>query len=215
MVRPPDTSRRPRRFYQDVTVAAEGDGFVPRLDGKTPRTPGGRPLALPTRALAGLVAGEWRAQGDTLDHPSMPATRLAHTAIDVVAGARAASVEGVLRFGEADLICYFAEHPASLVQRQERVWGPLLDWTRDDLGLDFGRASGVVHRPQRPETLARLAALVEPLDTFSLAEGAMAASRLDEIFQEERWGVDAEAEAKADAMAVEAVMAERWFRALA
>jgi chaperone required for assembly of F1-ATPase len=47
------------------------------------------------------------------------------------------------------------------------------------------------------------------------ADEAMIAARLDEIFQEEQWGVDAEAAARADAMAVEAVMLERWFAALA
>ena len=46
------------------------------------------------------------------------------------------------------------------------------------------------------------------------AEAAFDLSRLDETFQEERWGVDAEAAARADAMAREAVTLERWFRAL-
>jgi chaperone required for assembly of F1-ATPase len=235
-----DPLRRPRRFYAEASIEQTRDGFALRLDGRTPRSPGARGLVFPTAALADLVAGEWRAQAVVVDYRSMPATRLAHTALDVVANARAASIEAVTRFGGADLICYFADHPRALVQRQEKVWAPLLTWASEDLGLRFERTSGIVHRPQPPETMARLEALVFPLDEFSLAglafaaalfgsailalalraghigaETAMAAARLDEIFQEEQWGVDAEAEAKADAMAVEAVMAERWFAALA
>jgi chaperone required for assembly of F1-ATPase len=234
-----DPLSKNRRFYREVSVAAGETGFVVQLDRRTPRSPRGAPLVLPTEALASLIAEEWRAQGGTIDYNAMPATRLAHTALDVVPGARAATIEGVTRYAGADLICYFADHPANLVHRQVKVWGPLLDWAEETHGLTFVRAVGIVHRDQPAETLARLPALLDPLDDFALAglafaaallgsailalalregrikaEGAMAAARLDEIFQEEQWGVDAEAESKADAMAVEAVMAERWFAAL-
>jgi chaperone required for assembly of F1-ATPase len=239
MAVPTDPLQKPRRFYQEVSVEPEGAGFAVRLDGRSPRTPKGRPLVLPTGALAGLIAEEWRAQGDWIAHASMPATRLAHTAIDAVGAARGPTVEGVVRYAGADLLCYFAEGPARLAHRQEKIWGPLLDWARDGHGLTFVRTAGVVHHPQPPETLARLAALLTPTDDFTLAgmafaaalfgsailalalrdgridaDEAMAAARLDEIFQEEQWGVDAEAAARADGMAVEAVMLERWFAAL-
>jgi chaperone required for assembly of F1-ATPase len=242
-----DGLQRPRRFYAAVGVErAAGSGvdgaagFEVRLDGRTPRSPGGRPLRLPTAALAELVAEEWRGQGDIIAYAAMPATRLAHTVLDVVAQKRDLSVEGVTRFGTADLLCYFAEGPESLVRRQEIAWLPLLDWAREAHGLTFVRSVGIVHRDQPPETLARLDAIVRATDDFTLAglafaaplfgsailalalrdgrvgaEAAMAASRLDEMFQEERWGVDAEAAARVDAMAVEAVMVERWFAALA
>ena len=239
MAEPSDPLRNPRRFYKDVSIEAVDGAFAVRLDGRAPRTPLGRPLSLPTRALAELIAREWREQGDWIALASMPATRLAHTAIDAVAAARGPTAEGVVRYAGADLLCYFAEEPARLVHRQEITWGPLLDWAREAHGLAFARAAGIVHQPQPPATLARLEALLAPMDDFSLAglafsaalfgsailalalrdgrinaDEAMAAARLDEIFQEEQWGIDAEAAARADAMAVEAVMAERWFAAL-
>lgn len=239
MAEPSDPIQKSRRFYKEVTVEPEGEGFTVRLDGRTPRTPHGRPLVLPSWALADLIANEWRGQGDWIAYASMPATRLAHTAIDAVGAARGPTAEGVVRYAGADLLCYFAEDPARLVRRQEKSWGPLLDWARDAHGLAFTRAAGIVHHPQPPVTLARLSALLAAMDDFALAgmafsaalfgsailalalrdgridaDEAMAAARLDEIFQEEQWGVDAEAAARADAMAVEAVMAERWFGAL-
>ena len=61
-----------KRFYTDVTVEGEGDGFAVKLDGRSVKTPGKKLLALPTRAAAELVAEEWRAQGETIDPGSMP-----------------------------------------------------------------------------------------------------------------------------------------------
>jgi chaperone required for assembly of F1-ATPase len=233
-------NRPPRRFYAEVATKPVEGGHGLHLDGRLARTPGARPLVLPTPALADVIADEWRAQDEQILYATMPATRLAHTALDVVSKARGLSVEGVTRFAGADLVCYFAEGPGSLVRRQEETWGPLLDWARDDLGLALNRARGIVHAPQPPEALARLEAIATPLGAFDLAglafaaplfgsavialalragridaAQAMAASRLDEIFQEERWGVDAEAAALVDVLAAEAAMVERWFRALA
>src|SRR5579859_6287831 len=92
MAEPSDPIQKPRRFYKAVSVEAEGACLAVRLDGRTPRTPQGRPLVLPTRALADLIADEWRVQGDLIAYASMPATRLAHTAIDAVAAAREPTV---------------------------------------------------------------------------------------------------------------------------
>jgi chaperone required for assembly of F1-ATPase len=228
-----------RRFYKAATVEATDGAFGVRLDGRSPRTPAGRPLAAPTQALAALIADEWDRQGDTVKFVTMPATRLAHTALDIVPTARSQTIEGVVRFARADLLCYFADHPAVLVRRQETSWDPLLDWVRDAEGLDLMRTGGIIHIEQRPETLLALATRLDALPDFSLAglafasslfgsvvlalalragrinaQEAMAAARLDEIFQEERWGVDADAAARTAEMALEADMAERWFAAL-
>ena len=52
----------PRRFYKDVTIGASGDEFAILLDGRPVKTPGRRPLAVPTRAAAELLAREWQDQ---------------------------------------------------------------------------------------------------------------------------------------------------------
>jgi len=239
MAEPTNPPQHPRRFYKEVSVVAADGVFALRLDGRTPRAPGGRLLAAPTPALADLIAEEWRRQGASVELATMPATRLAYAALHGGAETRALRAASVVNFGASDLLCYFAEGPTSLVGRQERIWAPLLEWALEAHQLAFTRAVGIVHRAQPPLTLARLAALVGRLDDFALvglaaaaslfgsailalalsegrinADEAMAAARLDEIFQEERWGMDAEAAARADSMAIEAVLLERWFAAL-
>ncbi len=235
----PDAFERGRRFYKAVDTAPTDGGFGVRLDGRIPKSPGGHRLILPTAALAEMIAAEWSAQGDAIVIQSMAATRLAHTALDIVPLHQAETAAEVARYASSDLICYFAEAPRTLVERETREWTPLLRWADQELGLTFVRAVGIVHRAQPQLTLLRVEALALEEGDFALAGLAFASahlgsailafalrcgringdeafrlSRIDETFQEEEWGVDAEAAARADAMAADAVMLERWFRAL-
>src|SRR5215831_12558566 len=49
-----------KRFYKETSVEADDDGWRVLLDGKSMRTPAKAVLVLPTRALAGAIAAEWR-----------------------------------------------------------------------------------------------------------------------------------------------------------
>jgi chaperone required for assembly of F1-ATPase len=237
---PGHSAERMRRFYATADVAPAEGGFAVRLDGRSPRSPHGTPLVLPTEALADLVAAEWAAQGQNILPETMPATKLAWGALALGdAGVRQGAVARVANFAQSDLLCYLADGPASLVERQERRWGPVIDWAQSALGATFHRTQGVIHQPQPPATIARVEELAAAELDFALAgltaaaalfgsailgfalrhgkltsEAAFELSRLDETFQEERWGVDAEAAARADAMAREAVMLGDWFAAL-
>ena len=209
------------------------------LDGKAVRTPVGKALTLPNPTLADMLAREWDAQATHIEMAKMPATRLAFTAIDFVGDARDAIAAEIGRYAGADAVCYFADGPDVLIERQTRRWGPVIDWAESALGVHFVRVTGIRHEEQPATTLLRLARLAEQEDDFGLAglghatalfgsailafalrrgelDGAAALdlSRLDEIFQQERWGVDEEAAERAANMQAEAVMLERWFACL-
>jgi len=230
---------KPRRFYKVVEVAEAEGGFVVLLDGRGLRTPGGQRLVAPRRALAELIAAEWTAQVATIELAQMHATRLANTAIDSIAGAREATADQIVRYAGADLLLYFAEEPEALVRRQTELWGPLLDRAEREARLSFVRASGIVHQAQPQESLDELRRIALERDDFALAGLAFAAalfgsavlalgvqrgwltgvqafelSRLDEAWQEERWGVDEEAAERTARLRTEADMLERWLRAL-
>ena len=240
-MRPSSSSspERPRRFYKAVEVAPRDGGFIILLDGRGAKTPAGAPLRLPTAALAKLLAAEWEAQAEQIDLSAMPATRLAATVIDRTAAAGAAVAAEVARYAGSDAICYFAEAPATLVETQVARWGPVLDWARDALGLELHRVAGVIPHPQPPETLARVEALAAALEPFTQAGVAFATplfgsailalalqrgqlsadaafdlSRLEQAYQEDRWGVDAEAAERTERQRAEARMVGRWFEAL-
>ncbi len=230
---------KPRRFYSSVSVAQVNGGFAITLDTRTLRGPKGGQVILPTRALADQVAQEWAEQGETLLLAGMHATRLANTAIESIPQAREATAQSIADYAASDLVCYFATEPAGLVEREARLWGPVLDRIEAETALRFVRAAGIVHQAQPPQTLARIKALALELDDFALtglafgtalfgsavlaislhrgwlsAQEAFDLSRLDDVWQEEKWGVDDEAAERTARLHGEALMLERWLRGL-
>jgi len=213
-----------KRFYKAATVA---DGQV-LLDARPVKTPARQALVLPTGALADAVAAEWNAQGEDILPRTMPLTGLSNAAIDRVAPDKEAFARGLALFGESDLLCYRADGPATLVARQTAEWDPLLAWARRRYDVDFEVVTGIIHRAQPEATVARLShavavrdafelAALSPLVTISgslvialaLAEDAIdtatawAAATLDEAWQAEQWGEDAEATARLEARRAE------------
>jgi chaperone required for assembly of F1-ATPase len=163
-----------KRVYETVTLGPGGEGeqappYLVLLDGRPLRTPAKARLALPDRQLAEAIAGEWRAQGETIAPRNMPLTALACTALDRVAGKRGEIVDELLRFGGHDLLCYRAESPDDLVSRQRALWDPLLDWAAEALGAELVVTGGIVAVDQPAAALTALEREIAPLDDFRLA----------------------------------------------
>jgi chaperone required for assembly of F1-ATPase len=212
-----------KRFWKDVAVAREGEGWAIQLDGRPVRTPARAALVVPSEALANAIADEWRSVESEIDPRAMPLTGLANAAIDRVAPERRAFAGGLAKYSEGDLACYRSEWPPALVERQAAAWDPLLAWARRRYDVDFATTSGLMHVPQPQATIDRLSHEVEALDPFRLAglsplvsiggslvaalavlEKAMTADQIweavsvDERWQLDQWGVDPEAQTALD-----------------
>jgi chaperone required for assembly of F1-ATPase len=204
-----------KRFYKLAHVGeAAGGGFPLLLDGKPVKTPARRPLAAPTRTLAEKIAGEWNAQVEVIDPARMPLTRLANAVIDAVADQPKAVAAEIANYLGSDLLCYRADMPEGLVERQARAWDPILARARQALGARFVLAQGVVHVPQPEQAIAAMRATIpsEPwrlgavsaittltgsavlalaLERGALdADTAWAAAHVDEDWQMSQWGRD-------------------------
>lgn len=209
-----------KRFWKEAAPAEHDGAWTVELDGKPLRTPARAVLKVPTRPLADAIAAEWNAVEGKVDPRAMPLTGLANAAIDRVAPDRRIFAEGLARYGEGDLACYRAEGPRGLTERQAESWDALLGWARRRFDVDFQVTSGIVHVAQPQATVDRLAHAVAALDEFRLAglsplvtiggslvaalavlesgftpEQAWDAVSIDERWNLEQWGSDAEAEA--------------------
>lgn len=159
-----------KRFYREVAVAEADGGYVVTLDGRAIKTQGrGVPQAVPTRALAHLLADEWARQSETIVLSDFPHRALADYAIDQIAPEPEAAVGRIMRFAETDTLCYRADPDEPLFRRQMEVWEPVLTVFEQRTGTIFTRISGIVHRAQPPECLQRLADLLLQENAATLA----------------------------------------------
>ncbi len=224
-----------KRFYKDAAAQPHGGGFAVALDGKIVKTPGRAVLCLPGVALAEAVCAEWQAQGEEIDPQSMRLTRLANTAIDRVASMRNGVIGEISAFAASDLLCYRADAPPELAQRQSDVWQPVLEWAERRYRLHFEITSGVAPVEQPAATLRGIEAAVAAFDDFALAglhaatacsgsvlvalalaegridsDAAWACADLDDSWQAGRWGEDDEATIRRDNLRAEIIAAGRY-----
>ena len=208
-----------KRFWKETTVGEAEGGFQVFLDGRAVKTPAKSPLVVPSRALAEAMAAEWEAQEDAIDPNTMPVTRMSNSAIDKATVQRTAIADMLAAYGDSDLLCYRATEPRELVERQAEQWGPILDWAADSLSVRLMPVSGVMYESQDAHSVRKLTDLVHALSPFQLtafhdlvsmsgslilafavingrldADAAWELSRLDELWQEELWGKDEEAQ---------------------
>ena len=210
-----------KRFYKTVSVAPVVGGYTVQLDGRGVRTPGKALIVVPVAGLAEALAAEWHAQAVEINPSTMPLTTLACTAIDAVAANMAEVAEDIGRYASSDLLCYRAEAPAELVERQSAGWDHLLGWASAELGVPFARAAGLMPVSQSPKVAEAMVKALAPLDALQLSavhvltslmgsallalsvqrgrsslEQAWQSAHIDEQWQISRWGTDAEAEAR-------------------
>lgn len=206
-----------------------------RLDLRPLRLPSGAVLRLATTALAEAVAAEWQAVGATFSAADLPMTGLAGAAQERVAPQATAMVETLLCYAQADQLCYRVDQPEALAAAQAAQWQPWLDWAARHHGAPLHVTTSIVQIDQPPESLAALASALARLNAeelaglgviipglgscvlgLALAAGAIDAvaaaevAWLDERFQEQRWGVDADAAARRDRLRAEIAVAARF-----
>lgn len=210
-----------KRFWKEVEVALQDGGWGIALDGRPVRTPHRAPLVVTSLALAEAIAAEWREQGETIDPSNMPMTGIANAAIDLASPDPAAFAEPVAAYAATDLFCYRDDRDAMLQAEQVAAWNPLLTWAEARFGIEFVITQGILPVDQPRATIAALRVAVFAIDPWRMAAltplvtigGSLVAGlarieeafdaellweavSLDELYQERRWGADAQAQAQ-------------------
>jgi chaperone required for assembly of F1-ATPase len=228
-----------KRFYKQAEVVQADGGHSVALDGKLVKTPGKRDLVVRSAGLAAAMAAEWEAQQGEIHPEAMPLMRLACITIDRIAVEHEAVVRQVSNYAGTDLVCYRATRPPALAARQQAVWQPLIDWAIERYDAPLAVTTGVIPTSQPATSLAAFRAAVAAHDEFALtalhaattacgslvialallegrldAAQAFAAAQLDESFQIEAWGEDAEQTKRRAALAAEIAAAARFISLL-
>jgi len=228
-----------KRFWETATFAAGPDGYAVLLDQRPMHLPGGGVLRLRSARLAAAIAAEWQAagggKGGEMSFADTPLTRLAGTAQQRIAPDPGPVVDAIARYGESDLLCYRADSPEALVHRQAQAWQPWLDWAALTYDAPLRVTTGVGHVHQHHDSIRALRRTVAALDVdalaalgiavpalgslvlgLALAAGELDAAtayqlgNLDELYQAELWGEDAEAAARRRGIAADVDLAARY-----
>lgn len=203
----------PKRFYKDASVVPVADGFAVGLDGRIPKTPGMKQVVVPTNEIAQAMTAEWSAQGEFIDPETMPLVRLVNSGIEAGEEAMPALRAEIVKYAGNDLLLYRADTPEGLVRRQEFFWDAALVALARHLDVAFQPTTGILHQPQPPATLVKLAAAVDdepllPLTAMNAitsitgsgllaiahrrglldAEATWLAAHVDEDYNVELWG---------------------------
>ena len=227
----------PKRFYKTVTVQSVEDRFAILLDGKSVKTPGKRELYLPNEPLASAICSEWDVQGERLDPESMILTKLANTAIDRVQPRKNEIIADLLKYISSDLLCYRAESPKELVERQNEKWSPILGWAEHELAISLKITSGILHVDQSQEAIDNAQHHISEYDAFILSglhnmttllgsailslahlkghidlDHVWSVAHVDEDWQSEHWGVDEEAHVRREKRFVEMQSISRFLK---
>ncbi len=224
-----------KRFYKTVEIIEAADTWQITLDDRAIKTQGGRPQLVPSKALADAMAKEWSDQGEELDTSAFAFRDLTDYALDKIAPDPSAIIDTLVQYAETDTLCYRAEPDEALFARQQEVWEPILKAVeaRDD--VIFTRVSGIMHQAQPDATLSTLRNTLGALDPFALAglqtlaslatsfcigmealqsgadpESLWNAANLEELWQEELWGTDPEAEERRNARKGDFMRAFAW-----
>ncbi len=215
-------------------------GFAILLDGRPVRLPGGAPLRVQGAKLAEAVAAEWQAaggaKGGEMRPEDVPLTRLVGTAEERIGPALDGTITAIARYGETELLCYRAE-VHRLAARQAEAWDPWLAWAARALDAPLRVTTGILPVPQPPQALAALQRAVARHSVLGLAALGVAVpalgslvlglavaeghldpaeahrlASLEEIFQEEFWGVDPDTVKRREAAAADVALAARLVR---
>lgn len=234
-VQEPKEEKRRKRVYKTVTVVDGEGAYGVALDGRSLHTPSRAKLESTSRALAEAVAEEWDAQTEFIDPACMPLTRLLNTSVDRIAPNVSGVIDDLMFYVDSDLLCYRAETPSSLIERQEKVWQPILDCLSAKRGIALSNCAGLMPHKQSDEAVSAMRRALESEGVMALTAfqgiasltGSMAlglalidsdltgvevtaAAYLDETWQMEQWGEDKEALARKAKLEIEISAVEKF-----
>ena len=216
---PNDKPQKAKRFWTTTSLRQEHDGFAVTLDGRDVKTPAGSVFRAPNQQLGEAICAEWDGQVEVIDPELMPLFKFTVTAIDRVTPQRSAIVQELANYGANDLLCYREADDPRLSAHQHQIWHPYLDWMADQHGIALTVFKGIMPGDQPEQIKDHLHNLVDVYDDFTLAglytlvtsSGSLVlglaashnhqpiqqifeAAFLDDLWQQQKWGYDADAD---------------------
>ena len=209
-----------KRFYKEVTLDTLSEGFGVFLDGRPLRTPAKTVMSVPSKRLAKAVQEEWASAGEDIKPEEMPFFSMAVTVLDRVATQSETLCGELCDYAGNDVLFYRAgAEDNALDQQQAQIWTPWCEWASGKFGAQLAITNGLMPINQPPQWRGAVSGYLGQLSDWHLGilyravtlsgsfilglaffEREIDAAKLfriaflEELHQNEIWGLDSEAE---------------------
>lgn len=210
-------------------------------DNKVMMTPVGHPLEVPTQELAEAIRNEWEnleSHRSTKGYQGKVLTSLAATAIDRMPTAAKELVQMLVSICENDQLLCWTDQTETVLDAQEKQWGPLIAYINQVLGLSLVPRFDFSIRDIELEDREKLSDWCQELSPFQLAAFAYMAelthsfivphcliqgklenasqawsiAELHENSQRDQWGEDEDDVARSRALQEEFELTHRFYQ---
>lgn len=209
-----------KRFYKEVTLDTLSEGFGVFLDGRPLRTPAKTVMSVPSKRLAEAVQEEWASAGEDIKPEEMPFFSMAVTVLDRVTTQSETLCGELCDYAGNDVLFYRAgAEDNALDQQQAQLWTPWCEWASGKFGAQLAITNGLMPINQPPQWRGAVSGYLGQLSDWHLGilyravtlsgsfilglaffEREIDAAKLfriaflEELHQNEIWGLDSEAE---------------------
>lgn len=153
-----------------------------------------------------------------------------------VAENREAIIEKLVDFSMTDMLLFWGENK-DLIERQKKMWQPILDWAQETMALQLKTTQGIDVPEQDEQTGSRMRLFLESLNNKELlaffkaaldmrsvllaaalvkgkinAKQAFEAAFIEELWQSENWGVVEEAQKNREELKDELIEIENFLK---
>lgn len=145
-------------------------------------------------------------------------------------------IDKLVEFSQTDMLLFWGEN-RELMEREQELWGPILQWANDSMELKLKTTTGLDVPEQEEKNGYKMRLFLESLSDKELlaffkaaldmrsvllaaalvkgrlsAEEAFNAAFIEELWQSENWGVVEEAEKKRDELKQELIDIEKFLK---
>jgi len=203
------------------------------------KTPAGNNYSMKQEKLAKEIAKEWQSQKNKIIPSTMPLTQLMATALDIIKKDRKKIQKNLASYIPTELLCYKAQKPETLVEKQNTIWNEYLKWCENKFNISFKTSTGITPIEQKEKTISKITTAIKEYDDFALsalscatdctgsivlglalieqfkpASDIFEACEIDVTDQAIRWGEDPVTKEKHKSMLFELNACEKWVELL-
>ncbi len=156
------------RYWKNVRKEKQNnDLFLIYLDEVRLKSDQGNDIKLPEQ-LADEIVREWSKDGKISTIKNSFFTKFCFSATDTTEQQREFVLNRLVDYGNCDPICYIASEPIKLHLKQEKLYGPLIDWVEKFLSIKLNIGTGLLFIEQPPINADIIKKYLKEFDNFHL-----------------------------------------------